>query len=303
MGFRKYELGSYEEMCAAHSWEVPERYNIARDVCDKHDRDRLAMVWEDWRGEERRVSFGELQDLSNRFANALRGDRRGARGPRRDAAAVAAGDRRRLPRHLQARRDPAVAVGAVRRRGHRAPAARLAGQGGGHRLRQPPPHPGGDGREGAGDGRPRRGRRRRLRRDDGARLRQLRGGRHRRRRPRPALLLVRHDRARRRASCTRTATCSPTRSSSSATTCATASCSTARASGPGPPGICPLLGPWRYGAVALVQARKGGYDPEEHLALPVQARRAEHVHHADRAARDDGRGGRGRALPAAASCG
>ena len=30
-------------------------------------------------------------------------------------------------------------------------------------------------------------------------------------------------------------------------------------------GIAPLLGPWRYGAVALVQARKGGYDPEEHL--------------------------------------
>ena len=30
-------------------------------------------------------------------------------------------------------------------------------------------------------------------------------------------------------------------------------------------GICPLLGPWRYGAVALVQAREGGYDPEEHL--------------------------------------
>jgi acetyl-CoA synthetase len=81
MRFRKYELGSYDEMCTAHRWEVPERYNIARDVCDKHDRDRLAMVWEDWRGEERRVSFGELQDLSNRFANALeaigveRGDR------------------------------------------------------------------------------------------------------------------------------------------------------------------------------------------------------------------------------------
>src|SRR5918996_5512951 len=71
MSFRKYELGSYEEMCAAHSWEVPERYNIARDVCDKHDRDRLAMVWEDWQGNERRVDFGELQDLSNRFANVL----------------------------------------------------------------------------------------------------------------------------------------------------------------------------------------------------------------------------------------
>jgi acetyl-CoA synthetase len=81
MGFRKYELGTYEEMRARHRWEVPERYNIARDVCDKHDRDRLAMIWEDWRGNERRVSFGELQDLSNRFANVLaahgveRGDR------------------------------------------------------------------------------------------------------------------------------------------------------------------------------------------------------------------------------------
>ena len=39
------------------------------------------MVWEDWQGNERRVSFGELQELSNRFANVLealgveRGDR------------------------------------------------------------------------------------------------------------------------------------------------------------------------------------------------------------------------------------
>ena len=81
MSFRKYELGSYEDMVAAHRWEVPERYNIARDVCDKHDRDGLAMVWEDWQGNERRVSFGELQDLSSKFANVLeahgveRGDR------------------------------------------------------------------------------------------------------------------------------------------------------------------------------------------------------------------------------------
>src|SRR5919197_2945381 len=81
MSFRRYRLGSYEEMVAQHRWEVPERYNIARDVCDKHDRDRLAMVWEDWRGHERRVSFGELQDLSSKFANVLeaygveRGDR------------------------------------------------------------------------------------------------------------------------------------------------------------------------------------------------------------------------------------
>src|SRR5215210_5315196 len=71
MGFRKYELGSYEDMCERHSWDVPERYNIAQDVCDKHARDRLAMVWEDWQGNERQVNFGELQDLSNKFANVL----------------------------------------------------------------------------------------------------------------------------------------------------------------------------------------------------------------------------------------
>src|SRR3989454_7815719 len=39
------------------------------------------MIWEDWRGTSRKVSFGELQELSNRFANVLeahgveRGDR------------------------------------------------------------------------------------------------------------------------------------------------------------------------------------------------------------------------------------
>ena len=81
MGTRKYAVGSYEEMVAAHRWDVPERYNIAADVCDKHPADKLAMVWEDWRGNERRVTFGELQATSNRFANVLaahgveRGDR------------------------------------------------------------------------------------------------------------------------------------------------------------------------------------------------------------------------------------
>jgi acetyl-CoA synthetase len=72
---------AYERMRAEHEWNVPERYNIARDVCDKHPRDKLAMVWEDWQGNERRVEWGELQDLSNKFANVLeangieRGDR------------------------------------------------------------------------------------------------------------------------------------------------------------------------------------------------------------------------------------
>ena len=72
---------SYEQVCAEHEWRVPERYNIAADVCDKHPRDKPAMVWERHDGARRDVSWGELQDLSNQAANVLaehgvgRGDR------------------------------------------------------------------------------------------------------------------------------------------------------------------------------------------------------------------------------------
>src|SRR5829696_1108812 len=71
----------YDEAVHSHRWEVPARYNIARDVCDKHPAGKRAMIWEDWRGTRREVAWGELQDLSNRFANVLtehgvgRGDR------------------------------------------------------------------------------------------------------------------------------------------------------------------------------------------------------------------------------------
>src|SRR5262249_54878876 len=81
MSYRKYRLGTYDEMRAQHPWEVPARYNIAADVWDQHPGDKLAMIWEDWRGNGRQVTFGELQGLSNRFANVLgahgieRGDR------------------------------------------------------------------------------------------------------------------------------------------------------------------------------------------------------------------------------------
>jgi acetyl-CoA synthetase len=65
-------MGRYEELCETHEWEVPERYNIALVVCDKHPRDTRALVFESYTGEEREVSWGELQDRSNQIANALR---------------------------------------------------------------------------------------------------------------------------------------------------------------------------------------------------------------------------------------
>jgi acetyl-CoA synthetase len=74
-------MPTYEELCAQHEWRVPERYNIAADVCDKHPRDKLAMIWERHDGARRDVDWGEIQDLSGQAAHALaaagveRGDR------------------------------------------------------------------------------------------------------------------------------------------------------------------------------------------------------------------------------------
>src|ERR671917_1022775 len=65
-------FSSYEEAVEQHEWNVPERYNIAQDCCDKHPADKLAMIHEDFEGNVREVHWGELQELSNRFANVLR---------------------------------------------------------------------------------------------------------------------------------------------------------------------------------------------------------------------------------------
>jgi acetyl-CoA synthetase len=70
--YRRWRPGQYEEMRAAFRWQVPPRYNIAADVLDKHESSRLAMFWEDWQGNERSLTFGDIQGLTNRTANALR---------------------------------------------------------------------------------------------------------------------------------------------------------------------------------------------------------------------------------------
>jgi acetyl-CoA synthetase len=72
---------TYEQVCAQHRWEVPEHYNIATDVCDKHPADKLAMVHEHYDGTIRELSWGELQELAAAAAGWLdslgvrRGDR------------------------------------------------------------------------------------------------------------------------------------------------------------------------------------------------------------------------------------
>src|SRR5215204_400421 len=94
---------SYEQVCAAHRWGVPARYNIASDVCDKHPRDKLAMVWESFDGSYRELAWGELQDLANQAAHVLRelGVERGDR-----VAVVLPPAVLRLPEPMLARAGP-----------------------------------------------------------------------------------------------------------------------------------------------------------------------------------------------------
>jgi acetyl-CoA synthetase len=64
----------WQALRAAHRWQMPARYNIARDMCEKWaavEPDRLALIYlrPDW--EVRNYSFAQLSRASNRFANAL----------------------------------------------------------------------------------------------------------------------------------------------------------------------------------------------------------------------------------------
>src|ERR671917_1029868 len=257
VSLRKYPLGSYEEMCAQHRWEVPERYNIASDVCDKHDRGRLAMVWEDWRGDERRVSFGELRDLSCRFAGVL------------ETLGVERGDRvaTLLPSLPE---TAAIFIGTYRAGAILLSMSVLYGDEGiEHRLRDS------QAKVVVTDAA------NRDRIPDGLAdsVLVLDGG-----------LLDELAKASAGFETVDTAADDPAQLYYSSGT-------TGKAKGilhahryllaheefefchdvldgelfhgsgewAWAAGICPLLGPWRYGAVALVQARKGGYDPEEHL--------------------------------------
>lgn len=73
--------GTYEEVVQRFSWNIPERFNIARAVCDRHvGANRTALIHEGESGSAA-LTFEHLQDRSRRLANALaahgieRGDR------------------------------------------------------------------------------------------------------------------------------------------------------------------------------------------------------------------------------------
>lgn len=56
---------------AHEGWAVPERYNMAADVADRHPREKLALIHEDHTGARREVTWGEIQDRSRQVAAHL----------------------------------------------------------------------------------------------------------------------------------------------------------------------------------------------------------------------------------------
>ena len=127
---------SYEELVARFRWDVPERYNIGVDVCDKwanREPDRLALVHKAPDGAVVEYTFGDVQQLSNQLANLLAARGVAARRPRRRPAAAGSRDRLRPRGGLQAGRDRGAAVHALRPRGPRVPPAEFRCEGGHHR--------------------------------------------------------------------------------------------------------------------------------------------------------------------------
>lgn len=59
----------------AFRWEVPERFNFARDVVGRHaeDPERPALLWRNAAGAERRLRYADIARASHRVAHALRG--------------------------------------------------------------------------------------------------------------------------------------------------------------------------------------------------------------------------------------
>jgi acetyl-CoA synthetase len=74
---------NYDELYKAFRWSIPQRYNIAADVCDRHAKDpgKVALIGVGDDGKTWEMTFREVQRKANQLANLLvslglvRGDR------------------------------------------------------------------------------------------------------------------------------------------------------------------------------------------------------------------------------------
>jgi acetyl-CoA synthetase len=67
-----YNMVDYDETYRNFKIEVPEYFNFGFDVIDawaRRDRNKIAMVWVNQKGEEKKFTFRELSHMSNQIAN------------------------------------------------------------------------------------------------------------------------------------------------------------------------------------------------------------------------------------------
>jgi acyl-coenzyme A synthetase/AMP-(fatty) acid ligase len=66
-------MNSYAQSHADFEWMVPEQFNFGSDVVDywANDPDRLALIWTNDQGDDRRLTYAQIRDRSNQFANLL----------------------------------------------------------------------------------------------------------------------------------------------------------------------------------------------------------------------------------------
>ncbi|MFD8275716.1 acyl-CoA synthetase [Streptomyces flaveolus] len=64
---------AYRRLVEDHQWHVPDRYNMAADVADRHPGGRLALVFEDHTGHREEVRWQQIQDRSRQVAAHLHG--------------------------------------------------------------------------------------------------------------------------------------------------------------------------------------------------------------------------------------
>ena len=86
----------FNKIYRSFSWNIPQFYNVAYDICDRHSSDptKVGLYYESEDGKEAIYTFHQLKRLSDRLANALtglglrRGDRVGIFLPQRPEAAL-----------------------------------------------------------------------------------------------------------------------------------------------------------------------------------------------------------------------
>ncbi|WP_440008422.1 acyl-CoA synthetase [Halomicrococcus sp. SG-WS-1] len=67
------ETFDWNDVFAEADWDAPERLNVAHETVDRHadNREKVALYWVGEDGDRETVSFWELSERSNRFANVL----------------------------------------------------------------------------------------------------------------------------------------------------------------------------------------------------------------------------------------